>query len=98
MLLDDDIDYRTGCRNFSYCQQQQTYSGLRSPGLSYSTYLLFDEDECISDSNDCGLNVASPASFLGVRHAFVGQERSAGEARKNNEDTTILAVLSLSRI
>ena len=47
---------------------------------------------------DCGLNVASLQTFLGVRHAFVGQELSAGEARKNNEDTTILAVLSLSRI
>ena len=47
MLLDDEDDYRTGCRNFSY-----------------STYLLCDEDECISDSNDCGLNVASPADIL----------------------------------
>ena len=32
-------DYRTGFRNVSHCQQQQSYSGLRSPGRSYSTYL-----------------------------------------------------------
>ena len=31
-------DYRTGCRNVSHCQQQQSYSGLRSPGRSNSTY------------------------------------------------------------
>ena len=30
--------YRTGCRNISHCQQQQSYSGLRSPGRSNSTY------------------------------------------------------------
>ena len=37
------VFYRTGCRNVSHCQQQQSYSGLRSPGLgrSYSTYLWF---------------------------------------------------------
>ena len=35
-------DYRTGCRNGSHCQQQQSYSGLRSPGRSYSTYLWND--------------------------------------------------------
>ena len=29
----------TGCRNGSHCQQQQSNSGLRSPGRSYSTYL-----------------------------------------------------------
>ena len=32
-------DYRTGCRNISHCQQQQSYSGLRSPRWPYSTYL-----------------------------------------------------------
>ena len=32
-------DYRTGCRNISHSQQQQSYLGLRSPGRSYSTYL-----------------------------------------------------------
>ena len=31
-------DYRTGCRNVSHCQRQQSYSGLRSPGQSNSTY------------------------------------------------------------
>ena len=31
-------DCRTGCRNVSHCQQQQSYSGLRSPGRSKSTY------------------------------------------------------------
>ena len=35
-------DYRTGCRNVSHCQQQQPYSGLRSPGRSYSNYLWND--------------------------------------------------------
>ena len=32
-------EYRTSCGKVSYCQQQQSYSGLRSPGRSYSTYL-----------------------------------------------------------
>ena len=31
-------DYRTGCRNVSHCQQQQSYSELRSPGRSNWTY------------------------------------------------------------
>ena len=31
-------DYRTGCRNVSHCQQQQSYSGVRLPGRSNSTY------------------------------------------------------------
>ena len=30
-----DDDYRTGCRNVSHCQQQQSYSG-RSSGRSNS--------------------------------------------------------------
>ena len=36
--LDYEDDYRTGCRNVSHCQQQQSYSGLRSPGRSNSAY------------------------------------------------------------
>ena len=35
---DSEDDYRTCCRNVSHCQQQQSYSGLRSPGRSNSTY------------------------------------------------------------
>ena len=37
------VFYRTGCRNVSLCQQQQSYSGLRSSrlGRSYSNYLWF---------------------------------------------------------
>ena len=35
-------EYHTGCGNVSYYQQQQSYSGLRSPGRSYSTYLWND--------------------------------------------------------
>ena len=35
-------DVRTGCRNVSHCQQQQSYSGLRSPGRSNSTYFWND--------------------------------------------------------
>ena len=38
LTLDSEDDYRTGCRNVSYCQQQQSYSGLRSPVRSNSTY------------------------------------------------------------
>ena len=34
---DSEDGYRTGCRNVSHCQQQ-SYSGLRSPGRSHSTY------------------------------------------------------------
>ena len=36
--FDSEDDYRTGCRNVSHRQQQQSYSGLRSPGRSNSTY------------------------------------------------------------
>ena len=38
--FDSEDDYRRGCRNVSHCQQQQSYSGLRSPGRSNSTYSL----------------------------------------------------------
>ena len=30
--FDAEDDYRTGCRNVSHCQQQQSYSGLCSTG------------------------------------------------------------------
>ena len=36
--FDSEDDYRTGCRNVRNCQQQQSCSGLRSPGRSYWTY------------------------------------------------------------
>ena len=32
ITFDSEDDYCTGCRNISHYQQQQTYSGLRSPG------------------------------------------------------------------
>ena len=32
--FDSEDDYHTGCQNVSNCQQQQSYSGLRSPGRS----------------------------------------------------------------
>ena len=35
-------DHRTGCRNLSHCQQQQSNSGPCSPGRSYSTYFWSD--------------------------------------------------------
>ena len=34
MHFDSEDDHCTGCRNVSHCQQQQSYSGLRSPGRS----------------------------------------------------------------
>ena len=40
--FDSEDDYRTGCRNVSHCQQQQSYLGLRSPGWSTSTYFWND--------------------------------------------------------
>ena len=40
--FDSEDDYCTGCRNVSHCQQQQSYSGLRSPGQSNSTYFWND--------------------------------------------------------
>ena len=40
-LFDSEDDYRTGCWNVSHCQQQQSYSGLRSPGRSNSTYFCY---------------------------------------------------------
>ena len=36
--FDSEDDYRTGCRNVRNCQQQESPSGLRSPGRSYWTY------------------------------------------------------------
>ena len=36
--FDSEDDYHTGCRSISHCQQQQSYSGLCSPGRSNSTY------------------------------------------------------------
>ena len=32
--FDSEDDYRTGCRKVSHFQQEQSYSGLRSPGQS----------------------------------------------------------------
>ena len=40
--FDSEDDYRTGCWNVSHCQQQQSYSGLRSSGRSTSTYFWND--------------------------------------------------------
>ena len=40
--FDSEDDYRTGCWNVSHYQQQQSCSGLRSPGRSYSTHLWND--------------------------------------------------------
>ena len=39
---DSENDYPTGCRNVSHCQQQQSYSGLRSPGRSNWAYFWND--------------------------------------------------------
>ena len=45
---DSEDDYRTGCRNVSHCQQQQSYSGIRSPGsprtiiLNLLMYFLYN--------------------------------------------------------
>ena len=43
--FDSEDDYRTGCRNVSQCQQQQSYSGLRTPRRTNSTY--FWNDSCV---------------------------------------------------
>ena len=40
--FDSEVDYRTVYRNISHCQQQQSYSGQRSPGRSNSTYFRND--------------------------------------------------------
>ena len=40
--FDSEDDYRTGCRNVTHFQQQQSYSGLRSPGRSNSTILIIE--------------------------------------------------------
>ena len=40
--FNSEDDYHTGCRNISHYQQQEAYSGLRSPGWLYSTYLWDD--------------------------------------------------------
>ena len=40
--FDSEDDYSTGCRNVSHRQQQQSYSGLRLPERSDSTYFWND--------------------------------------------------------
>ena len=40
--FDSEDDHRKGCRNAIHCQQQQSYSGLRSLGRSNSTYFWND--------------------------------------------------------
>ena len=40
--FDSEDDYRTGCRDrVSHCQQQPSFSGLRSPRRSNSTYSYY---------------------------------------------------------
>ena len=52
--FDSEDDYRTGCRNVSHCQQQQSYSGLRSPGRSNSTYFwIIDTSRYLEKSTCC---------------------------------------------
>ena len=45
--FDSEDDYCTGCRNVSHCQQQQSYSKLRSPRRSSSTFLWNDIYFCL---------------------------------------------------
>ena len=40
-MTDSEDDYRTGCRNVSHGQQQQSYSGLRSPAPDDQTQPTF---------------------------------------------------------
>ena len=69
--FDSEDDYCTGCRNISHYQQQQSYSGLRSPRHSYSTNLLsvvftfYVEDEIYK------MQYASDLKFLLTRLIFV---------------------------
>ena len=39
--FDSEDDYCTACRNMSHCQQQQSYSGLRSPKTLILNQLIF---------------------------------------------------------
>ena len=39
--FDSEDDYCTGCRNITHCQQQQSYSGLRSPKTLILNQLTF---------------------------------------------------------
>ena len=84
----------TGCRNVSHCQQQ-SYSGLRSPGRSYSTYLWNDSWILICNIRS---EIASHAGvFRGARFSslptkFVGRDEKwaplktpAWEARSEKE-------------
>ena len=64
--FDSEDDYRTGCRNVSHCQQQQSYSGLRSPGRSNSTYFWSDswvQTFHRKQNNTNFKNVLSPGVF-----------------------------------
>ena len=59
--FDSEGDYRTGCRNVSHCRQQQSYSGLRSPGRSNSTYLYTFSTVLFELSGSLSLPVISSA-------------------------------------
>ena len=48
---DSKDNYCTGCGNVTHYQQQKSYSGLRSPGRSYSTYLWNEYEVCTNLEN-----------------------------------------------
>ena len=69
--FDSEDDYRTGCRNVNHIQQQ-SYSGLRSPGQSCSTnlyiFLFIKTWSVISTSGVFTINTKHPGGNLAHKH------------------------------
>ena len=78
--FDSEDDYRPDRRNVSHCQQQQSYSGLRSTGQSNSTY--FWNDSWVQTFRKKGtedemcLAIVSEIVILGTRRSSISQRFS----------------------
>ena len=63
ILCDSDDDFRSGCRNVGQCHQQQSFSGLLSPGQSNHTNN--SDDDFRSGCRNVG-QCHQQQSFLGL--------------------------------
>ena len=61
--FDSEDDNHTGCRNVSHCQQQ-SFSGLHSPGQSCSTYLWINAEAYNLDASNFPLFVQNYAEVF----------------------------------
>ena len=74
--FDSEDDYRTGRGNVSHYQQQESYSGLRSPGRSYSTYLR--NDSWVQTFHNMGMFVSNSISILKMLYVLSLDQEISG--------------------